>query len=450
MNRSVDVMRPPQMRRRRGAGRRSAGAALLLLTAPAVAAGADVVEKVIAVVEDEAILLSEVNERFSILSAQGAFDAEDSTQAREIRQEILDQLINDKLLILEAESQKIEVSPDEVNQAVEQTISSIIEQMGGQAAFEDQLEREGLTESELRARYQEDARGQILANRLIGREIRSKVNVTDEDVRTFYEENRGELPKKPESYRLSDIFIAVRPDSLIEKKRREDAELIRQQILDGDLSFDEAAGTYSDDPSGEQGGDLGRFSPGDLDPVFEQAVAELSPGGLSEPVRTRFGYHIIRLDAVDPNGRWAEAHHILLGIAPSKVDEARALTRARSVKQRIIDGESFDAVAREVSDDPITAQEGGDLGWLPKEAFQGAVKEAVDTLSVGEIEIVPGDGGFHILKKTGAQEEGSYSFDEIRDRLREMVMSQRMEEAYGTWIEGLREKYFVEVHPLDF
>jgi peptidyl-prolyl cis-trans isomerase SurA len=408
-------------------------------------------EKIVAVVEDQEILLSEVTENYQLLASQGVVDASDTAAVRTIQRQILDKLIDDKLLILEAESQEIQVTGEEVEQAVEQTINGFIDQIGGRDAFLRQLEQEGLTEEELRTRYREDARSQILASRLIGREIRSKIEVTDEDVREFYEENRDELPKKVRMMRISDIYISVRADSLIVGRRFEEASLIRDQILGGEVSFEEAAQSYSDDPSGAQGGNLGRFGRGDFDPAFEEAAFALAPGEISEPVRTRFGLHLIRLDQIDPEGQWANVHHILFGIAPSRVDEAMAKKRAEGIRDRIVGGESFESVAREVSEDPQAASRGGDLGWLPMQAFQGAVKETVDSLGVGEVsDVVPGDGGFHILKITGVQEPGEYTFEEIQEDLAEMAFQSRMEEAYAKWMEDLREKYYVEVHPLDF
>ena len=407
------------------------------------------VEKIVAVVEKEPVLLSEVMERFEILSTQGGVDVADTAAARGLQRQILDQLIDDKLLILEAQASGIEAGEEEIAQAVEQTIDGLIRQMGSREVFLENLEDEGLTEEELRSRYREDARHQILANRLIGREVRSKIELTDEEVRAYFQENREQLPKKPRMLRISDIFVRVRPDSFIEARRADDARLVRDQIAAGDLSFAEAARSYSDDPSSAQGGDLGRFELGDLDPAFEEAALALEPGQVSDPVRSRFGYHLIRLDGKDPSGRWAEVHHILFEIVPSRLDEARAEQNARRIRERVGAGESFQALAREASDDTASAARGGDLGWLPMDAFQGAVKGAVDSLRVGGVsEVVPGDGGYHLLMVTGEQGVSEYTFEEIQNDLKDVVFRARLEEGYKEWMEGLRDKYYIEVHPL--
>ncbi|MBD3336596.1 MAG: hypothetical protein GF355_13875 [Candidatus Eisenbacteria bacterium] len=414
------------------------------------AAEAQQAEKVVAVVEEEPILLSEVLEQYEVFAAQGAVDTSDTSAARGLKRRILDQLIEDRLVILEAQSQGIQVSPEEVQQAVEQTIDDIVQGLGGRQAFLNQLRAEGLTEAELRERYRQDARRQLLANRLVQREIGSQVELTDEDVRRYFEENRDELPEKPMLTRISDIFIAVRPDSLIEARRREEAAELRQRIASGELEFEEAAEKFSDDPSSEVGGRLGRFRRGDFEPAFEQAAFDLEPGEISPPVRTRFGFHLIRLDEKDAQGEWAVVHHILLRLPPSRIDEARARERAEAIRQQLLEGESFAAMARTASDDTVAAARGGDLGWLPAGAFQGAVKQAVDTLQVGEVsEVVPGDGGFHILKVTGRQEPGEYTFEEIREDLREMVRRERLEEKYRAWIEDLRQKYYIEEYTLE-
>lgn len=424
-------------------------AILLLVAAWGVPRAADYTETIAAVVEDDPILLSDVMERYELLVAQGTVDSSDTTGAKTIQRQILDQLIEDKLLLLEASAQEIQVSEEEIGSAVQQTLDGLLQEFGSREAFLSQLEKEGLTEEGLRTQYREDARNQILASRLIGREIRSKTEVTDADVRTFFDENRDQIPQKPKLMRLSDIYISVRPDAAIENSRRQEAADVRNQILTGQSTFEKAAGLYSDDPSGTEGGGLGRFQKGDFDPAFENAAFALNVGEISQPVRTRFGYHLIRLDEVDPQGGWAGVHHILFGIPPTRADEARARQRADAVRLRISKGETFAAVAQTASDDTLSGARGGDLGWLPMEAFQGAVKQTMDTLAVGAISaVVPGDGGFHIMKITGIQEPGDYTFEEIKEDLKEMALRSKMEEMYRAWMETLREKFYVEVNVL--
>ncbi|MBD3162359.1 MAG: hypothetical protein GF346_08450, partial [Candidatus Eisenbacteria bacterium] len=237
------------------------GATLLIAGLPATGSAQQPVEGVSAVVGDEPILRSEVEEQFEILAPQFQVERGDTGQARQLRRDILDNLINQKLLAQKAEELGIEVDEAQVDAAVEEAIRSDRERMGPEA-FARQLEIEGLTEPELRSIYEADLREEFLRRQLLQREVFSKVTITDADVRRHFEENREKIGQKPRALRVLDLFVRVAPDSVVEENYRQRAEEIREEIVGG-LPFEEAARRYSDDErSAEQGGLLGRFSPG--------------------------------------------------------------------------------------------------------------------------------------------------------------------------------------------
>jgi peptidyl-prolyl cis-trans isomerase SurA len=408
-------------------------------------AAGDTLESVLAVVENRPILRSEVEDQFQVLAPQFQISPGDTASSNQLRRDILGRMIDDEILVLEAESRGIELTDDELNQTVEKAVEDNKQALGGEQAFQKELKNEGLTLDQLKDRFRVEARRQGLAARLIQREIRPKVTVTDEDVRNFYNEHRDELPKKPRSVRLQDIFIQVRPDSVLDSRARERAQEVRKQIVGG-LDFAEAAKRNSDDPSGDSGGKIGRIQRGQLDPALEAAAFALPVGVTSEPIRTAFGYNLLMVDDKDPEGKWVSANIILFQVTPTRSDEAAAENRALEAWKQVTQGGlDFTEAVHRYSEDERTRSQDGNLGWISMEGFAGKVKETIDTLSVGEVSRpVAGDNGYHVFLILEEKPERDFQYDEIRDDLRQYAFQSKMEEKLRAWLDQLRGKYFVE------
>jgi peptidyl-prolyl cis-trans isomerase SurA len=405
-------------------------------------------EDVAAVVGTTPILRSEVEDQVKAAADQLQADLSDTSISNRLHREILGRLVDEQVLLLEAATENIKVGEDEIKQAVDDEIENNIRSSGGRDAFLAELKKEGMTETDLRQRYHDEARKQMLNSRLIQKVIRPKVEVPDSiAVRKFYDENRSDLPKKPRQFRVQDLFIATKPDSLIERRARENALDVRKKILAG-MSFEEAARTYSDDPRGKEGGSLGRASRGQLaDRELENAAFDLKVGEVSQPVRSRFGYHLVEVTARDSAGAWVDVSHILFNIPSSKADEVATKERADRVYQEVASGKiDFSEAIHRYSDDAEARGRDGDMGWIPFDNIYGEMKQAVDTLRVGRLSRpVAGDGGYHIFKVLGEQAEGNYAFEEIQDQLKQLAAQQAMEKELRSWLQELRKKYFVEV-----
>lgn len=413
---------------------------------PTPAADERMVDAIVAVVGSTPILRSEIDEQAQILAEHLRVDAADSTAYNRVYREVLESRINEQLLVLEAESRDMTVTPEEIEREVEAAIRGNMRALGGRAGFEEQLRLEGLTESDLREQYRGEARKKILATRLIQKEVRPGVVVSEERARRFYEENRSQLPPKPRTVRLQDLFIRTKPDPVVEQRARERAEEIHGKILGG-LAFEDAARRYSDDPRGGEGGLLGRFGRDELDFEMGQIAFSLDEGEISRPVSSGFGYHILKVSGRDPDGEWVELRHILAAATPTRSDEVKAEDRAEEVLRRIQAGDvSFTDAIIQHSDSPTARDNEGDLGWIPMDQIFGKMRDVIDTLRVGRIAgPVAGDGGYHIFKVLGEEAEGTYTYDEIADHIRHYAAEAAMEEAMASYLEELRKKHFVEV-----
>lgn len=406
----------------------------------------DPIEEVIAVVGDKAIMRSEVDEQFEILSEQLQLAPGDTASANQLRRDILQRMVDDQLLFLEAKTQGIEAPKEDIDAAVQQAVADNIRALGGEEPFERELRREGLTLEMLESRFREEAERQAMAARLIQRDVRPKVNVTDQDVRAFFDKHRSELPKRPRAVKIQDLYIQVRPDSVVLARAADRARSIRQEIMNG-LPFAQAAEKHSDDgTSAGKGGLLGRVERGQLNPELEAIAFALPTGVASEPIATPFGFNLVQVDAKDPAGQWVEVRLILVAAQPTRSDEAAAGDRARAIHERLVRGEiEFTEAVRRFSEDPTTRQQDGNLGWLSSQGFAGEVKAAIDALKSGEISApVPGDNGYHIFRIIEEEAERDYTYEEIEGEIRQYAFQEALEGHLRTWLDEVGKKYYIE------
>lgn len=410
----------------------------------AVMAASRTVERVVAVVNDEPILASEVDEQLALLAASRRVDLADTAVVAEARREILDQLIEERLIIDYAGKKGITVTDDQIEPQVQASIDEVKARVGSEEKFLEELEREGMTLEALRDRYRQDMRKEAMAQRIIEREIRSKVKVTDADVDTFFKNNKDQLPVKPATFELAHILVVPRPD---ESRRaaargRADKALLR---LNAGESWDKVCAEVSEDQnSAARGGALGEASVGDFDPTFEAAITDLEPGQRTGVVETSAGFHVIEL--ISRQGITYQARHILLLAQPSPEDVGKAINRVGRIRAEAHAGADWAALVLANSDDTGTCDKGGDLGEVPASRLGRSYTEALDSLQVGGIsEVIQGPTGFHIFKLLGRSDGGAYQYAEIKEQLTNMLTQQKLAEAYETWMVALRKDAFIEL-----
>jgi peptidyl-prolyl cis-trans isomerase SurA len=413
----------------------------VLLAILASVAGAQVVDRIAAVVNEDIILLSEVEEKLFILEATGQLTARDTTEVAKIRRQVLDRLIEEKLVVQRARSQGIEVDEQQVLARVDEAMNKVRTNFPNLEAYRAALADEGITENMLRERYQSDIEQEFLGQRIVAQEVKSQVQVSSEDAEKYFHENSDDLPRKPDEVQLAHWLASpVTSEQLAQALNR--IEAARLRILAG-TSFEDVAKDVSDDPSRANGGMLGWFSPGDLDPEFQAAVDTLEVGELSEPVRTRFGYHLIEVMARD-NQRF-QVRHILVFLDVSDEDRQAARDRADGAYRKLEEGMPFSELAA-TSDDFLTVDQGGELGWTQEALLLPDVKAALDTTTVGSYtEVVETDRGYHIFLLENRRSGDDYTYEEIKDQLVLFLQQKELEEAYDEWLTAVRDSAYIEI-----
>jgi peptidyl-prolyl cis-trans isomerase SurA len=437
----------------RGPRRRAAGlVSAWLLAAAALALPAGVpgaAERIAAIVNKSVILASEVDERFAQAAARFNIDPADSATVAKLRRDVLEQLIENQVILDEATKLGLTVSAQEVNQAVDREIDAVRERLGGEEAFQRALKEERTPEADLRQRYAPEVKEQLLISRAVAREVQSKTTVTDADVRQFFQANRDSIGRRPEQLDLAHIMFAYEPDSAQVRRARAKADSLRGAIVKG-AAFEEIARRFSDDPSGQRGGDLGTFGRGDMVPEFEQVAFGLKPGEISQPVRTRFGFHIIKVEkheaATDSTEETLHARHVMIGLRPSPGDEDRARKRAMAVRDSLMKGADFAEMAKRHSQDTATKDSGGALGEISAANLPANLREVLTGMTLGEISVpVRRETGYHLFKLLGRTPEADYKFEDIKDQLRQMVLNRKLEETYRRWYDRIRKTASVEI-----
>jgi peptidyl-prolyl cis-trans isomerase SurA len=401
------------------------------------------IDGIAAIVNKTVILRSDVDEQVLIYARELQIDLSDSTKVAQLRQEILDSMIEERLIVDEANKTGVSLTKNELKDAVDQALANTIARAGSEQRFREELAKEGLTEDELREKYEPEVRKQLLLMKMIGREVKSKVKVSDSEVQDYYNKKKAELPKKPEEVRLSHIFLMVRPDSVALKNGMARAQQILDRIKKGE-SFEAVAQATSDDPSAKYGGDLGFFSRGELDPAFEKVAFSLDEGQVSGIVQTKFGFHIIKVEKKEDDR--VKARHILIKVVPQDKDRRDTRALALSLRKRILAGENFAALAEEYSDEKETAVKGGDIGLVDVTTIPPEIKDAVAPLLIGEVtEPIEDDDGYHLFQVNDRTESRDYTFSEIKDQLREMLSEEKMKEGYDKWVAGIKKKAYIEI-----
>jgi len=398
-----------------------------------------VVDRIVAVVDKEIITESELNERVAFYAYQNKLDP--STPG--LRKQMLDNMIAEKLILAQAIIDSVQVTDDDVTEALDQQVQRLVHQFGSDKAVEQAY---GKPIGRIKREYRDEMRKQLLVQR-IEQSRQSSIQVTANDVASFYATYKDSLAEVPETYTISHIYIVPKPDTAVERQTYLKASAVLDSIRAGG-DFADFAKKYSADATASSGGDLGWSKRGDFVPEFEEALFGLKEGQVSDVVKTQFGYHIIQLIA--RRGESVHARHILFRIEKGAASDSAAVRELRAIRDSALAGQSFAELAKKYSEDDQTKPLGGDLGEVTSKDITPEFEEEIKNLKVGEIseptKIAVGNGyGYQIVlmrKKIPAHMptlEGDYK---QLERLALYLKQTRMNNA---WIDELKKNIYLDV-----
>jgi peptidyl-prolyl cis-trans isomerase SurA len=391
------------------------------------------VDRVVAVVGDTTLLLSDIRARVEQEAAQtGKAPPTDPAQQEAMAREVMDQMVDDMLIVEAARREDLAVSDDDVKDRVEQQVNTVRQRLGGsEARLVEALAQSGMTLDQYRRVLEGQIRDELLVDayrrkRLAGR---ARPLISEEQLRTAFEENKAALGSRPARVSFQQVMIEPQPSDSANAEALKTA----REVL---------AKRYSEDPgTKEQGGSLGWFKQGRMVKPFEDAVFSMRPGQTSGIVKSEFGYHIIRLDKV--RGAERQARHILIKPEISPADVELARVRADSVATAIRDGANVAALAKQYGTKPEESEAAQyPIASLPPE-YRTPLTNAKQGDVVGPIEVTaPAGSTFAVVKVTENQPAGEYTLDDVRTQHTDQLKQQRM---MVQIVQELREETFVKV-----
>ena len=406
------------------------------------------VDRIVAVVGTRPILASQVEEQLVLAQSQGAKIPEDSAGRDAARRSILSQMVDEELLVQQAERDTtIKVTDQEVQDAVEQTVQNVRKQFTSIPEFQGQLRAAGfVSEEEWRRWLADQQRRSILQQRLIeGLKQKGKLRPippSDAEMHEFWEANKAQQPKRPAAISFRQIVIVPKADSAASARGLQLAESLVVALRHGARFADVAKKYSADSASREQGGELGWFRRGVMVKEFEDVAFHLKPGTIADVVRTEFGFHIIQVERAQP----AEilARHILIQPVISAAQIAIARRQADSVHEALAQGAPFDSLARLYADpsEPKLA-DALPISQLPPDYTKMIGDDSVPGLKpVFEVGTGTARPRFVVFQLVKRLPEGELSFDEVKDRIREGLGQQL---AIKHYLDLLRRTTYVVV-----
>ena len=424
---------------------------LVLILAVVVAGrpvlGQQLVDYVVAVVDNEIILYSDVVEAVKMYRMQ-----QPEQEPEDLPGHMLDNMIDTRVVLAYARRDSVRVPAEQINGAVRQIIDQYTEQLGSNEALEQLVTNSGMTMRDwnrlLRRQKEEE-----LLQRKLEEERFGEVRVTGLEVARYYETHYDSIPSNPVMMDLSHIMISSLPDPEVVASLNARTEEIRRRIADGE-DFGEMARRYSEDlNSATNGGDLGFFARGTFMAEFEEAAFALEAGEISPPVRTDVGLHIIKLE--ERKEDQIRVRHILVQIPKTDEDDHRALETISILRQRILDGdESFSEAATKYSEDLASASEGGRIGEFMRDQLLPQYQAALDTISVNEmtepIRVVDQDNiSYHIMMLNDRTGGDKLTLDEHFQQITYLAKQAKWNRERERWLGDLRHELYIDERGLE-
>jgi peptidyl-prolyl cis-trans isomerase SurA len=396
------------------------------------------VDSIVAVVNEDVILRSELDRAVANITKQFAGQPGQLPPPDVLDKQVLDRLILMRLQVDRAEDSGIRISDQELQQAVAQIAQQ------NNLTVEQLRERVG-TEGMSFAEFQDNLRDEVTVQRLRQRYVQSSVQISEAEIDQMLSSTQVGAP----DVRVANLVITVAegatPDEVAAAKAKIDD--IRAQIQSGKIDFRSAAIRYSQAQNALDGGEIGWRSLDSVPPAFASMLSGLQPGQMTEVIRGNGGFQIVQLEETRAaQAQKATQYHAQdIMVATSElVGVEQARQKAEALRARIAAGEDFAAVAKEASDDTQTKAKGGDMGWFPADAWGTAVAQQIQQLTDGAVSpVFQSDVGFHIIKRLGVREQ-DVTDENRRNKARETIGQRKADEVYERFLRTLRADAYIE------
>jgi peptidyl-prolyl cis-trans isomerase SurA len=395
-------------------------------------------EAIVAVVEEDVILRSELDRAVANVTRQYADNPQQLPPLSSLEKQVLERLVQMRLQVQRAESVGIRVSDVEIEGAVR----AIAQQNGVDAEqMRRQIEADGFSFQAFR----ETLREEMLVQRLRSRVMQSRVSVSDTEIDILLA--RGSLSGK--QYHIANLLVGL-PDGATPEQMttgREKVDGIRKLIVEG-MDFGAAAIRYSDAPNALEGGELGWRSLEEIPASFVTLIGEMKAGDVSEPLRGPSGFQLIYVREIRDGSQPRMVQELqlrdILIRTTELVDEARARAKIDELRARSLQGEDFGALAKEFSQNSASASLNGDMGWMAAGSFPPDFEQAISSLKDGEISApIRSAQGWHLIQRVATREQDRTT-DLLREEARQIISRRKADEEFERFIRQMRDEAYVD------
>ena len=390
-------------------------------------------DRIAVIVDDGVIMESQIKSQTAEILEQYKNQNINPPSKEILREEIIEKLVLDELQLQMATRVGIRISDAELNQTFIRIASGNNMEL---EEFIDYLKSQGTSYENLR----ENIRRQMLIQRVQQGRVSSEVSITDKEFEGFLQTDDSIKSLEPE-IQLGQILV----------KTKEEANEILLKLDSGE-DFQQLAINFSKSSSARNGGLLDWKRPSEMAELFANAVDGKDKNWISKPLESGAGFHIIKLidkrgELVEFEDQW-QVRHILMIPSAIRTDE-ETYEEITSIRERFIDGESFEDLAKEFSEDPGTSSNGGDLGWSGKGRYAPEFEATMLLTAVGETsEVFETQFGYHFLQVIDKRNK-DITNDLIENRAYNMLFSRKYDEALENTLRSMRAEAFVEIKELD-
>ncbi len=420
----------------------STAALVVALALPSMLTTAEEVllDQIVAVINDEVVMSSELQSRANEIYSQLQQSGTEIPPREALVSQVLERLILERIQLLKGRRIGIRFSDAEVNQAMEgmakrqnMTLSEMVEK----------AHQSGTKLSAVRQRV----RNELIIGRVQEGSMNRRINITEQTIDNFLNSEEGRSWTSPD-VNLGHILLPLSAGA-----PRDEVTHIQEKILDlynqaqGGTDFQSLAIANSAGQNALKGGNLGWRKTAQLPSLFITALQDLSPGQISEPIRSDAGYHLLKLYERRGGSQVVEQHnvrHILLSPSEIRSDE-ETLAAINKLRKEIQEGKDFASVAKKHSEDIGSAMSGGGLGWSVPGQFVPQFEKTMNTIDLNQVsEPFSSQFGWHILQVTERRKQ-DFTEDIKRSQARNIIKQRKFQEELQIWLQEIRDEAFVEI-----
>ncbi|MGE5351132.1 MAG: peptidylprolyl isomerase [Acidobacteriota bacterium] len=402
----------------------------------------EVLDKVVAVVDNEIIMKSELDFQTAQFAAQRNLNPDDPN----LKKQVLNSIINDKLLYAQAQLDSVTVNDDDVNRRVDYQIEQFMQQLGSKEKVEQAY---GMSLEKIKRVLRENTRKGLMSQTLIQKKF-GQVESSRREVEDFFNQYKDSLGLIPEKYTIAHIFRTPRASDKVKESSLKLAHEILDSIKAG-ADFATMAKRYSEDPgTAQQGGDLGFTKRGRLVPEYEAAAFGLENGQISDVVESPFGFHIIQM--LEKRGDNIHTRHILIKIKSDQDADLKTIEFLSDLRDSVVRGlGKFENYAKKYSEDKETAKLGGLLGSFDVGQLDKSLIDVVSKMKQGEIsypkrmEMGNAIYGYHIVYVIKKTPQHRPDINQDYAEIKQIADYTKQEKMKAKWIDELKEKIYWEV-----